>query len=70
MRQRIINDEDRRQWVLNDEGLYCEWRGSRRYDENGRTMRGWIKNNRAMIDAVINNVTSGAKPAHYLRYGG
>lgn len=57
-----INDEDRRQWVLNDEGLYNMQRESR------LPMREFIKQNREMIDKVINNVTSGTKPAHYLAY--
>ena len=64
MRQQRNNDEDRRQWVLNDEGLYCEWRRSR------QSMRQWIRENRDLIDECIRTVTSGRKPAHYLRYGG
>mgnify|MGYP001567339732 CR=1 FL=1 len=57
------NDEERRQWIDNDEGLYCMQRAS------GYPVRTWIKENRALIDEVIDNVTSGRKPAHYLKYG-
>lgn len=57
------NDDERRQWILNDEGLYNLQRSSR------LTMREFIRRNRAEIDAVIDNVLSGNKPAHYLAYG-
>lgn len=63
-----LNDEERRQWVLNDEGLY------RRYIADGGTERGniraWIRKNRALIDEVVGNIRSGRKQAHYLVYGG
>lgn len=59
-----INDEDRRQWVLNDEGLYNLYRAS------GRSVREFVRQNRPEIDAVIDNIVSGQKPAHYLVYGG
>ena len=62
-----MNDEDRREWVENDEGLYNLWRDSPGYDEN-RGPRGWIRKHRALIDEVIGNVRSGRKPAHYLAY--
>ncbi len=58
------NDDERRQWVLNDEGLYRMWRSS------SQTMTNWVKHNRKVIDEVIDNVTSGKKPQHYLQYGG
>ena len=61
MRQRI-NDEERRQWVLNDEGLYNEQQRS------GLSMRAFIKQHRVFIDEIIENVVSGRKPAHYLVY--
>ncbi len=57
-----INDEDRRQWIESDEGLYNMQRSSR------QPMRFFIRTHRAEIDAVINNVRTGAKPAHYLEY--
>jgi len=62
--KRTINDEDRRQWVENDEGLYLMKRSSR------LSMTRFIRENRAFIDEVINNVTDNKKPAHYLVYGG
>lgn len=58
------NDEEREQWIANDEGLYNDQRRSR------LSVREYIRTNRAEIDAVIDNVTSGAKPAHYMEYGG
>ena len=59
-----INDDDRSQWVDNDEGLYCMWKSSK------MGKRAFIRENRSMIDRCIRNVTSGSKNAHYLRYGG
>lgn len=57
-----MNDNEREQWVSNDEGLYNEQRRSR------LSMRDFIRQNRAMIDECIGNVTTGKKPAHYLAY--
>jgi len=56
------NDREREQWVQNDEGLYDDWIKSKR----GLTI--WVKYNRALIDSVIDNVLSGKKSAHYLKY--
>ena len=64
MSRNTINDNDRRDFVDNDEGLYDLWR---------RSCMGqyrWVRENRALIDEVIHNTRSGAKPAHYLKYGG
>lgn len=58
MKQQHINDEERRQWVLNDEGLYLEQRRSR------LSLRRWIRGNRSFIDEVIRAVLEGKKPAH------
>lgn len=58
------NDEERRQWVSNDEGLYRMQCGSR------QSMRTFIRENRDFIDEVIDNVCGNKKPAHYLVYGG
>jgi hypothetical protein len=57
------NDEERRLWVLNDEGLY------NMQQQSGLSTREFIKQNRALIDEVIANVTGHKKPAHYLAYG-
>lgn len=59
-----INDEERRVWIENDEGLYYLQRRS------GLSMRQFIRKNRAVIDEVIVAVRDGKKPAHYLVYGG
>lgn len=58
-----MNDEERRQWIQNDEGLYNWWRGSR------RPLKAFIRENRAALDAAIKPVLDGDKPAHYLTYG-
>lgn len=42
-----VNDDDREQWVDNDEGLYTWWRSSR------MGKRAFIRANRDDIDAVI-----------------
>lgn len=57
-----MNDEERRQWVENDEGLHSEYRHSL------KSMRLFIKENRKFIDECIDNVVNGKKPAHYLMY--
>lgn len=59
-----MNDDERHLWVVNDEGLYNLQRRS------GLSVRRWIKENRALVDEVIENVTLGAKRQHYLAYGG
>jgi hypothetical protein len=56
------NNEERRQWVNNDEGLYNLYRSER------VPMRKFVRENRELIDSVIDQVTSGSKPAHYLAY--
>ena len=56
------NDEERRLWVLNDEGLY-KWQRS-----SGLDVRAFIRANRKELDEVIDNVVNGKKPAHYLAY--
>jgi hypothetical protein len=55
-------DEERRQWVLNDDGLRDLQRKAR------DNIREWVKKNRQLIDEVIDNVSSGKKQAHYLKY--
>lgn len=62
MSRQTINDEDRRQWIENDEGLY-NWQRSSRL-----SMREFIKEHRREIDEVIRKVRDGVKPAHYLAY--
>ena len=60
---RTINNTERSQWIDNDEGLYNWWKSSR------LSKRVFISQNRAEIDAAIENMTSGKKPQHYLAYG-
>ncbi len=57
-----MNNTERTQWIDNDEGLYNWWRSSR------QSKAQFIKDNRAEIDAAIENVTGGRQPAHYLAY--
>lgn len=58
------NDTERWQWIENDEGLYNWMR------REHMTKREFLRAHRAEIDAAIDNVESGRKPAHYLAYGG
>ena len=57
-----MNNQEREQWIDNDEGLYRWWKSSK------LSKRAFIKANRAKIDTVIRNVTEGMKPPHYLAY--
>mgnify|MGYP003149895680 FL=1 len=59
-----MNDTERTQWVENDEGLHNWWRAS------GQSLRHFVRDNREDIDAAIEPVTTGTKPAHWLAYGG
>jgi hypothetical protein len=56
------NDEERRQWSENDEGLYNLRRSS------GQGLYAWVRENRALIDSVIDNILSGRRNQHYLAY--
>jgi hypothetical protein len=60
----MANDNDREDFVNNDEGLYNMWRRS------GKGITVWVRENRQFIDEYMGNVQSGAKPAHYGAYGG
>ena len=60
---RQLNNQEREQWIDNDEGLYDWWKSSY------MSKRDFIKVNRTEIDAAINNVLGGTKPAHYMKYG-
>jgi hypothetical protein len=63
-KRQTINDNDRRDFVDNDEGLYDMWRRS------GVGQYRWVRENRTMIDEVLKAVRDGARPAHFLKYGG
>lgn len=58
-----MNDNERAQWVDNDEGLY-NWRRSERL-----SVKAFVRKYRREIDEVTGNVISGRKPASYLAYG-
>lgn len=58
-----MNNEERRLWINNDEGLYDWWK------ESGLSMTAFIKENREEIDKAIQPVVDGEKPSHYLKYG-
>lgn len=57
-----MNNDERQQWVENDEGLYNWWKRSR------LSMREFLRTHREQIDDVIRNVTGGTRQAHYLEY--
>lgn len=58
-----MNNEQRCQWIDNDEGLYDWWKASK------LSKRKFIQENRKEIDAAIEAVTSGKKRQHHLKYG-
>ncbi len=58
-----MNDEQREEWVQNDEGLYVLQQASR------LGLRAWVRGNRELVDAVAAAVSSGKTRAHALRYG-
>ena len=62
-RRQTINDDDREQWISNDEGLYDMQRKS------GLSMRRFIRKHRTFIDRQIRKVRDGWEPAHSLKYG-
>lgn len=53
---------DIEQWIDNDEGLYLWWKGSR------MSKRTFIREYRHDLEACIQRVLSGDRPAHYLAY--
>lgn len=63
-----LNDEERRQWVENDEGLHNLCRAEMRVERISK--KEWIKRNRGLIDRAAGLIVSGEKPAHCLAYGG
>jgi hypothetical protein len=58
-----MNNDDRSQWVDNDEGLYDMWKKSR------KSKKEFIKENKELIDKLADNVMNGTKKQHYLKYG-
>jgi len=50
-----INDDERRLWALNDEGLYLAMRADHPGKRDGEyNVRKWVAENRKMIDETIN----------------
>lgn len=47
MARQYKNDEERRQWVLNDEGLYDWWKST------GVGLYRFVQTNRAQLDDII-----------------
>ena len=47
-----MNDNERREWVNNDEGLYLWWKSSR------TGLYTWVKDHRKEIDETINQIIS------------
>ena len=62
-----LNDEERRQWVENDEGLQGICHAEMRMERISK--KEWIKRNRKLIDQVAGRARGGEKRAHYLMYG-
>lgn len=57
-----LNDNDREEWIKNDEGLH-DW-----YRQSRLSMRAFIRQNRSDIDAAIIPALEGTKSAHHLKY--
>ncbi len=58
-----MNNQERSQWIDNDEGLY-RW-----FLSSHMSKVKFIQENKEEIDQCINNVLNGTKRAHYLVYG-
>jgi len=58
-----MNDFQREQWIMNDEGLYDMWKRSHK----GITT--YVRQNRKLIDELVTPIISGEKRTHYLKYG-
>lgn len=56
MRNQPLNDNDRAQWIDNDESLYNWWRSSR------QSKRAFIRANRAELDTLIRKVRDAPAP--------
>lgn len=63
MKKFTINDNDRWDWVNNDEGLYDLYRYS------GLNKKAFLKENRGLIDEIIIGCRNGKIQHHALKYG-
>jgi len=61
-REHQRNDNDRREWVENDEGLYRLCMTGMRME--GVSKKEWVKRNRGLIDAMVDGTLRGDRPAH------
>jgi hypothetical protein len=59
MQGQRINDIERRIWVLNDEKLFLLWR------KDGRAIKKFIRDNRAIIDELIDRIMTAKEQLHY-----
>ena len=59
---RALTNDDRKQWVDNDEGLYLMWKAS------GLSKDAFVRDHKVDVNTVINKVLSGEEQAHYLAY--
>jgi len=57
-----MNDDERKMWIENDEGLYDWWKSTH------KSLTEFVRENRADIDAAIKPVLDGEKRSHYLKY--
>lgn len=64
-----MNNDERTQWINNDEGLYAKYQFWLRQNRGRGGLRTFIKENRDSIDTAIEHIRSGRKRPHYLRYG-
>lgn len=61
-KEKHMSREERRLWILNDEGLYNLWQRS------GKSLDDFIDGEAKVVDEVQKAVVSGKQPAHYLAY--
>lgn len=54
-----IDDKERSVWVLNDERLFLLWR------KDGRAIKKFIRDNRIIIDELIDRVMTAKEQPHY-----
>lgn len=55
MTRQTLNDDDRAQWVDNDEGLYTWWQSER----PRKTKRQFVRDNREYLTEFIQNALNG-----------
>jgi hypothetical protein len=53
-----MNESERTQWVLNDEGLYDWWQ------EEGGSVQSFVRRNRVELDLLITRTLDGERQTH------